>query len=118
MLRPVWHPAHPAHSALGLILWCLWFVVLYASLSVVCEVAPPAPEQGPWTGLNAWLLALTLTTATIMLWWAHRSWHASKEHQGLTQARLITRVGAAAHLISAGATLVVGLPAVALPPCV
>lgn len=117
MLKSVWHPAHPAHSALSLTLWCLWFVALYASLSVTCALTPPPPESGPLNWLNAGLLILTFITTAIMLWWACRSWRASREHQGTTQSRLITRVGAGAHLFSAGATLFVGLPVIALPPC-
>lgn len=118
MLKPIWQPAHPAHSALGLLLWCVWFVVLYATLSVTCSLAPPPPESGSVNWLNAGLLILTLATAATLLCWARRSWRASLEHQGITQARLITRVGAGVHLLSAGATLIVGFPAAVLPPCV
>jgi type VI protein secretion system component VasK len=117
MLKALWRPTHPAHTTLGLILWSLWFVVLYGGLSVACELAPPTLERGAVNWLNASLLSLTLATTGVLLCLAQRCWRAAKRFEGSSQERLIAHVGAGAHGFSAGATLIVGLPVTALPPC-
>lgn len=111
-------PFHPLQLGLGLTLWCVWFVVLYGGLSVACAVAPPAVEAGALTGLNLALLLLTLATIGALLWLAFWCWRAGQTVPEPDSRRLIARVSAGCHLIAAGATLAVGLPVVALPPCV
>ncbi|QTF91437.1 hypothetical protein [Halomonas sp. BM-2019] len=108
-------PSHPAQLVLGLTLWSLWFVAIYAGLSVACAVAPPAPGQGALTGINGGLALLTLPTLALLAWLAWRGLVAGRESIG--PARFVALVGAGLHLFSAVGVAFVGLPLVALPPC-
>jgi len=117
LLKSVWQPAHPAHGLLGLLLWCVWFVALYATLSVSCALAPPAPGLGAFNWLNAALLALTLMTVVVLLCWGGRAWRSAGGQQSGSESRMLSRVGAGVHWLSAGAALIVALPAAFLPPC-
>lgn len=108
-------PSHPLHLVLGPIIWAIWFALMYAVLSVVCQVAPPSASLGALTWLNAKLLVLTLLVTLLLLVPALRCWRASGElaaHQ-----RFMARVSAAVYLLSAASTVAVGLPVLVLPPC-
>ncbi|WP_416137237.1 hypothetical protein ACM26W_12055 [Halomonas sp. HK25] len=108
-------PSHPAQLLLGLTLWSLCFVALYAGLSVACALAPPAPGQGALTAINAGLGLLTLATLSLLVWLAWRGLRAGRESVG--RPRFIALVGAGLHLYSAAGVAFVGLPIVAMPPC-
>lgn len=108
-------PSHPAQLLLGLTIWSLWFVAIYASLSVACELAPPAPERGALTAVNAGLALLTLMAVTLLGWLAWRGLCAGR--QAIGRERFIALVGGGLHLYSAAGVVFVGLPIVALPPC-
>ncbi|MBE0487461.1 MAG: hypothetical protein IBX53_00150 [Halomonas sp.] len=108
-------PSHPVQLLLGLTLWSLWFVLLYAGLSVACELAPPSPGQGALTGINAWLAVLTLAILALLGWLAWRGLAVGRASVG--RPRFIALVGAGLHLYSAAGVAFVGLPLVALPPC-
>lgn len=133
----VLQPTHPFQLVLGLILWALWFVVMYAGLSVVCETAAPAQEQGPLTWLSAGLLLLTVLTLLLLLYLAQRCWRARQrlrrahdnkpeteaETNGPTVAsaqdqQRVASVATLAYLASAVAVLLAVLPLSLLPPCV
>jgi hypothetical protein len=109
---------HPVHLVLGLVVWSAWFVALYGGLSVGCAVAPPDATLGPLTWINGVLLVLTLATAALLFYWSLGCWRGRASAGGERTRQFIVRVGAAIHLLSAAAVLLVGLPAVALPPCV
>lgn len=114
-------PAHPAQLALGLGAWCAWFVVVYGALSVGCAVLPSASLEGVVNPLNLSLLAITLATTFALAWCAWRCWRAAPvpdDDAPHGPRRFICRVSAGAHLVAAVATLVVGLPVLAYPPCV
>lgn len=115
LLRRWWAPSHPAQLLLGLTLWSLWFVILYGGLSVACELAPPAPGQGALTAINAGLALLTLTTLGLLAWLAWRGLTAGRVSVG--GSRFIALTGAGLHLFSAAGVAFVGLPILALPPC-
>lgn len=107
--------AHPAQLGAGLVIWSLWFVALYAALSISCAAAPPEVERGALTWLNGGLMLLTLLVTLLLVWLACHCWRlAGKRRQ---RDQLIPWVGAAVHLFAAGATLAVGLPVAVLPPC-
>ena len=132
-------PTHPFQLVLGLILWALWFVLMYAGLSVVCETAAPAQEQGPLTWLSTGLVLLTILTLFLLLFLAQRCW---RSHRRLRRAALDTKVpetetetngqatankqdqqrvasvATLAYLASAVAVLLAILPLSLLPPCV
>lgn len=106
-------PSHPLQLPMGLIIWSLWFVTIYTSLSVACALAPPAAELGPRTWINGVLLILTCAVALLLSLLFVRNWRAPVSgHQ-----RFIARVAAGIYAAAALATLGVGLPVIALPPC-
>ncbi len=130
----MWSPGHVAQTVLGLTIWAIWFVLLYGGLSIACAVAPPDADLGAYNWLNASLLLLTVVTTALLCVLSLRCWRASLQAPGkdmgenTSQAdsagsgpaashRFITRVAAACHLLAAVATLAIGLPALALPPC-
>src|SRR5690606_27359226 len=111
--------SHPVHLVLGLFLWALWFVLAYGGLSVVCAFAPPEPQLGAATWINALLLVLALASCSLLLLLALRCWRASRAAVGRQQqARFVSQVSAAAYFAAALATLAGGLPTLVLPPCV
>jgi hypothetical protein len=107
---------HPLQLVLGLIIWALWFVVIYGGLSVACEVAPPDVSSGAYTWINGSVLLLTLLTTGFLLVLATLCRRVALR-KGPGTIRFITGVAAGIYLASAVATLVIGLPVVALPPC-
>lgn len=113
-------PFHPIQLALGLAVWIIWFGTIYGGLSLGCVVAPPDPEQGPFTWINALLLLVTLAIAALLLNWARNCWRAAGRETGPDRSprALIAHVAAGLHLTAAIATLAVGLTLLALPPCV
>lgn len=112
-------PYHPMQLALGLIVWSLWFVVNYASLSVACSLAS-FPAQGGPAWINRALLLFALLTTGLLLNWALRCWRATRAAAAIERApqRLIAQVAAGIHLTAAVATFAVGLVTLALPPCI
>ncbi|WP_445000999.1 hypothetical protein [Halomonas mongoliensis] len=108
-------PSHPLQLLLGLTLWSLWFVALYGSLSVACELAPPAPGQGALTVINGGLALLSLVTLGLLAWLAWRGLMAGRVSVG--RSRFVALTGGGLHLFSAAGVAFVGLPIVALPPC-
>ena len=107
--------SHPLHLAIGLTLWSLWFVVVYGGLSVACAVAPPAPEQGPLNLINLALGLFTLATVALLAALAWRSWQAAGGASG--RGCHVARVAAWLYAFSAVGTLYVGVPLIAVPPC-
>lgn len=107
--------SHPVHLVLGPTIWALWFVVIYAALSVVCHVAPPAVDKGAGTWLNGALLALTLVVTALLLGAGVQCWRASRK--GDPDAHFFTRVSAGAYLLSAASVLLIGATVIGLPPC-
>lgn len=112
-------PYHPIQLVLGLTIWAVWFVVIYAGLSVMCQQQPPGLEQGSLTSLNLVLMAFTMLTSGLLLFMAHRNWRdAHRMWRGQPPARrFIVRVSVGLNLVAALITLAIGLPAVVLPPC-
>lgn len=108
---------HGMQLGLGLAIWSLWFVALYGGLSVVCSVAPPAVEAGPYNWLNGSLLLLTLAAIVLLVWLAFVCWRAARA-AGSRERRFLARIGAAVHVVGAAAVLLVGFPVFAYPPCV
>ncbi|HHX82664.1 MAG TPA: hypothetical protein GX696_06760 [Pseudomonadaceae bacterium] len=107
---------HPLHLVLGFVLWSIWFVAMYAGLSVACALQPPAPASGSGTAINLGLLLLTLVTAALLSWLAWKCWRAGQVDQRLQ--RFLSQVAAGLYLAATLSTLVGGLPVALLPPCV
>jgi hypothetical protein len=109
---------HPVQLALGFVIWSAWFVAAYGGLSVACGLAPPPEAQGARTWINAALGLLTLATAAVLLTLAWRCWRARRSTAPGQAEHFVAPLAAALHAAAAGATLFVGLPATAIPPCV
>jgi len=112
---------HPWQLVLGLSVWAVWFVVVYGGLSVACAVAPPAPERGSLTAVNAGLGLLTLATTLLLAWaaWAcARAARRPPDSPDAVRRRFIARTAAVLHAVAAVSTVFVGLPLLALSPCV
>lgn len=111
-------PYHPLHIVLGLLIWSLWFVAIYAGLSVACSVAPPAPQQGAWNWLNAALGLSALATCGLLVALAVCSWRAGRCMPRQSRKRFIALLAAGTHAMAALATLFIALSILSLPPCV
>lgn len=117
---------------LGLIMWALYFVVLYASLSISCEYAAPEPHTSAVNWVNLALLALTLIVTTGLLTQARRGWRiiqlvkktrpdapANNQQESVpTTPQFINYVAVSVYGVAALATLINGLPLVLLTPCI
>ncbi|MFC0711431.1 hypothetical protein [Azorhizophilus paspali] len=108
-------PGHPLQLALGLIIWSLWLVAVYAGLSLSCLSVWPDARLGVGSWLNELLGSLTLLIAAWLFGCAWRLWRMPPPI--LAARRFVVRVGAWVYLLAAVATLFVGLPIMALPPC-
>ncbi|WP_332675150.1 hypothetical protein [Aromatoleum sp.] len=112
-------PFHPVQISLGLVVWSVWFVALYAGLAVACERAPQAPGAGGPIALNVGFGLFTLATAGLLALSATACLRAlRREPERPPRERFVARVGAAVHLIALAATLFIGVPLLGLPPCV
>lgn len=113
-------PFHPLQLTLGLIIWSLYFVAVYAGMSIVCSDFAPPQSNGPVTWLNAALLALTIIVVLGLLFQAWRGWRVlSREGSSATDNnRFIVYVGVAVYLVAALATVLTGAPLLVLTPCI
>lgn len=114
-------PFHPLHLFLGLAIWAACFVALYGGLSVGCAIAPPDADKLASTWINGAILTVALLVGGYLLWCAYRCWQASSEATLQKESRLkgfISRTAAMVYLVSAFASLALGLPGLVLPPCV
>ena len=109
------HFTHPIHLVVGLTLWSVWFVAVYSGLSVACAVAPPPPEAGSLTLLNAVLGGFTFISAVGLAMLAWGSCHTAKQYQG--RQRFHAVVSGGLYLFSAFGVVFAGLPIVGVPPC-
>lgn len=107
-------PAHPMQLALGLIIWSIWFVLVYAVLSIGCAFAIPESTLSSFNWLNVLLLLLTLITTVLLGLLALRCWRAAMPPG---EKQFIARVAAGLYLVAALSTLAIGLPVLVLPPC-
>lgn len=115
-----WSPLHPLQLCLGLIIWSIWFVFLYAGLSVACAFAPPDVTLGAATWVNAAMLILAVLVGSFLLWSARRCWRAapgSGPGPGAATGRFVARTAAAVYLVCALAAFGLALPGMVLAPC-
>lgn len=106
---------HPVHLVLGLTIWAIYFVVVYGGMSVGCEITAVSNQQGPWTVVNAFVLLVTIAFTIPLVWLAWLCHQRTPAEP--TQARFMMRLAAVLYLLSAVATLLVGLPGAIYPPC-
>jgi hypothetical protein len=109
---------HPLHLMMGFILWSLWFVCVYAGLSLACILLPASHSLGTFSWVNILLLIFTLLITACLLMLALRCWRAPVSEGERRKLHLfITKVSAAVYLSAAIATITIGLPIVVLSPC-
>jgi hypothetical protein len=121
MSRYSWfNPYHPAQLVIGLTIWSIWFVVMYAGLSVACQLAAPA-EQGALNWFNVSLFLFTLVVLAVLLALAWRSGRACLQQRKVNNAGGVKHftgyVSTVLYLASAVATLAGGLPVLVFVPC-
>lgn len=112
---------HAWHLVLGLTAWFAWFCATYGGLAVACAVAPPPPDAGVFTWLNAAVLLLAAVCTTGFGVGAVRCARAARQestHAAALRRRFIARASAWLYAIAALSTALVALPAVLLAPCV
>ncbi len=114
----------PWQLVAGLGVWALWFLAVYVGVSVSCAVAPPPVVDGPFNAVNAGLVLLTIATA-LGLGWASvacgrsmRRLPPASESSETSRRRFIAGASTALYGVAAIATVFVGLPLLAIPPCV
>ncbi|SNY43925.1 hypothetical protein SAMN06297280_0668 [Arsukibacterium tuosuense] len=115
-------PGHPAQLVVGLIIWSIWFIAMYAGLSVVCQLAPPATLHSPFTWLNGGLFGLTLLVVALLLLLAWRCGRycllqRRAKHQDAGVKHFTGYVSTVLYLAAAVATLAGGLPVLVFSPC-
>ncbi|MEI2416834.1 hypothetical protein V8Z80_11685 [Orrella sp. JC864] len=105
-------------SNLGLIVWALGFVVLYAGLSLGCRL-PIA--HASWLGLPALsvvLTALWLAHAAWLAWLIARAWRRwQAQRKGQADARFASRLTLLLHGSALLALIWTGFPVMVLPAC-
>lgn len=112
-------PDHPAQLVLGFSIWGIWFIGMYAGLSVVCQLAPPAQQAGADNGLNYLLWGLTVFVITVLLIMSRRGWRYCRNATDSSRTqRFIANVSTILYFMAALATLAGGLPVLVLPPCI
>lgn len=108
---------NPIYLPLGLVIWSLWFVAIYAGLSVVCQVSPPPAELGARTSLNLGLLLGSLLTAALLAWLTWLFWRAGRRANQNGDSHYVATTAAAVNLVSLLAVLFITLPILWMPPC-
>jgi len=111
---------HPLHLVLGLTLWFGWFCAIYGGAAVACAVAPPPVAQGAATWVNAGVLLLTAATTVGLAWGAWRmaqGVRAMAPGPDTPRQRFVASVSSALYVTAAVSTVLVGVPAVFVPPC-
>ncbi|WP_444678351.1 hypothetical protein [Halomonas sp. E19] len=115
-MRHLLRLTHPIHLVGGVTLWGIWFVAIYAGLSVACSVAPPDPGRDMLTGINLGVGLATLATTLGLLWLTWAGVKAARRAE-VRRDCYFAYTSAGVYFFSAGATLFVGYPVVFLPPC-
>ncbi|MGE0315105.1 MAG: hypothetical protein AB7P21_26100 [Lautropia sp.] len=107
---------HPLQLVLGLTIWSLWFVVVYAAVSLACASGHP-PVRG---ALNLVLGALSLSAAALLGaagWRCRQAACRLGTDPGRRVQRFVAGSAAVLHAVAAFATVFVALPLAAWPPC-
>lgn len=111
----------PVHLVLGLVIWSIWFLFLYAGVSLACEFAPPAAVEGARTWINILMLVLAILVAGALLYASYRCSRTGLESaQGISSSTrtFIRKIALAVYLVSAAGAFALVLPAIVLPPCI
>lgn len=103
-------------TAVGLIIWSICFVVLYAALSLGCAVGLHGWNLFGARGLNLilaclWLVHFGLLASAFFLLWRTR-----RQAETATE-RFLVRLTCMLIIVGTVGTLWVGFPVLLLPPC-
>jgi hypothetical protein len=99
----------------GLVLWSACFIALYGLLSIACMLPTlglPAMRTGSVTIMLSavWMLFIAAHVAAVLV--IGRRYRAAGGEAGF-----VLKVGVYLNLAGLGATLFIGAPVLALPPC-
>lgn len=114
----------PWQMVLGLGIWALWFLAVYVGVSVACSAGMTAKPDDALGIVAAGLRLLTAATAAGLAWAAAgcarsmRRLPPAPASPAASRRRFIAGTAAALYAVAAVATVFVGLPLLALPPCV
>lgn len=100
---------HPASLVLGPVVWSVWFVVLYAVLSLACRQGWLVNGGDQPAAINLMLAVTGLLVAVLLFWAAVAAWRAG--------ASFIPRTSAMVSACSAVASLLLALPGLIMAPC-
>lgn len=100
---------HPVHLVLGLSIWSIWFIAIYAGLSVFCAHEENTLAPGFANPLSIGLLSATLIASLILGLLARWCWRKATGFPA--------KISAGLYAASMLATLAVGAPIAFLPPC-
>ncbi|WP_165481163.1 hypothetical protein [Legionella impletisoli] len=108
---------HPIHMVFGLVIWAVWFVILYAALSISCEASVDLTGSFNW--INLLLFGFTLVTLAVLIGLAYRIWIKNRQDlkKKTASARFIFWLSFGVYLVAMGTTGSIGLMSLFFPPC-
>ncbi|WP_133130716.1 hypothetical protein [Legionella yabuuchiae] len=108
---------HPIQLVLGLVIWAIWFVILYAALSISCEASVDLTGSFNW--INLLLFGITLATLAALIGLAYLIWTRNRQDlkKKTTSSRFIFWLSLGVYLVAIGATSSIGLMTLFFPPC-
>ena len=108
--RSLWQ--HPASLVLGPVIWSIWFVVIYATLSLACLQGWLVNGGDRPSAINVLLDGAGLVIAALLMAAAWASWRSASGKS------FIPRTSAMVYACSAVASLLLAVPGLVMAPCV
>ncbi|MGM0570526.1 hypothetical protein [Marinobacter sp.] len=102
---------HPASLLLGPVVWSIWFVVLYAVLSLACLQGWLVNGGDHPAAINLVLAGVGLLVAMVLMAAAWTAWRSPAE------TGFIPRTSAMVSACSAVASLLPAMPGLIMAPC-
>lgn len=109
---------HPIQLALGLIIWSVWFVFLYATVSISCANDIPI-DKGPLPWINAVLIICSILVAILLGYMAYVGKKAlsTKKTYYSRVTRFIIWVGVGVNMVALCSTISIAFMLLFYPPC-
>ncbi len=108
--RSFWY--HPASLVLGPVVWSIWFVAIYATLSLACLQGWLVNGGDQPSAINVLLAGAGLVIAALL---ATAAWAAWRSASGKS---FIPRTSAMVSACSAVSSLLLAVPGLVMAPCV
>ncbi len=111
-------PEHPVQLVLGLVVWSVWFVAIYAAVSLACAGEPVKTSALRFVGIALPVSSALVVGVLLRCAWTCRRAAIPYRRDPLRRVQHFIALGAAAiYLIAAAATAFVALPLAMLAPC-